>query len=105
MQWRDSGQDLPRTDAASVLIAKNEKTGQTNVQFNSLSIGGSNDSLSDAEDQANQAKNQEGPRGGSQAIEEADEAKRKDGQCGCDEKWGPLAVFQREPGNPKGIKL
>jgi hypothetical protein len=31
------------------LIAKNEKTGQTNVQFNSLSTGGSIESLADAE--------------------------------------------------------
>jgi hypothetical protein len=44
-------------------LAKNAKTDQANVQFNSLSTGGSIESLSDAEGQAKEAKNREGPRG------------------------------------------
>jgi hypothetical protein len=74
--------------------------GQTNLQFNRSSTGGCIESLSDAEDQAKKAKSQEAPRGGSQASEEAEEAKREEGQCGRPKKRSPLAVFQREPGNP-----
>jgi len=91
----------PRTYAAPVLLAKNEKTGQTKLRFNGVSIvsiGGSNESLADAEDQANEAKNQEGSRGDSQASEEAEAATGQDGQCGRREKGIPLVVFQREPG-------
>jgi hypothetical protein len=87
------------------LIAKNEKTGQTKVQCNSLSIGGSIESLADAEDQANEAENQEAPRGDSQASEEAEKAKRQDGQCGRRDKGIPLTVFQRELGNAMGKQL
>lgn len=88
----------PRTYAAPVLLARNEKTGQTKPRFNGVSIGGSNESLADAEDQANEAKNQEGSRGDSQASEEAETERRQDGQCGRREKGIPLAVFQRGPG-------
>ncbi|MGH8760198.1 MAG: hypothetical protein ACREVW_11910 [Burkholderiales bacterium] len=52
------------------------------MPFNSSSNGGCIESLSDAEEQAKEAKSQEGPRGGSQASEKAEEAKREDGQCG-----------------------
>src|SRR5713101_7287089 len=81
-------------------LAKNAKTGQTNVQFNSSSTGGSIESFPDARDQAKEAKNQEAPRGGSQASEEAEEAKREEGPCGRSEKRIPLAVFQRGLANP-----
>ena len=75
------------------------------MQSNGVSIGGSNESLSDADDQANEAKNQEGSRGDSQAGEEAEAATGQDGQCGRREKGIPLAVFQREPGYPKAKQL
>lgn len=58
------------------LLAKNEKTGQTNARFNSLPIGGYIESLPDAEDQAREAKNQKATRGDSQAREEDGEANR-----------------------------
>lgn len=91
----EHGDDAGEFEVEAGLIAKNEKTGQTNVQFKSLSTGGSIGSLSDAEDQANEAKNQEAPRGNSQASEEAEEAKRQDGQCRSPEKGTPLAVQHR----------
>jgi hypothetical protein len=71
------------------LIAKNGKTSHTNAQFNSFSTGDAIESLSDAEDQANEAKNQETTRGGSQASEEAEEERRQDSQCGRREKGTP----------------
>jgi hypothetical protein len=81
-------------------VAKNAKTGQTNVQFNSSLTGGSIESLPDADDQEKEAKSQEATRKCSQASEEAEEAKSEDGQCGRSEKRNFLAVFQRELGNP-----
>jgi hypothetical protein len=60
-------------------LAKNARTGQTDVQFNRSSTGGCNESLSDAHDQAKEAKSQEATREGSQASEETEEAKREDG--------------------------
>ena len=81
-------------------LAKNAKTGQTNVQFNNSSTGGSIESLSDAEKQAQEANSQETHRAGSQAGEEAEEAKRERGRCGRPEKRALLAVLQREPGSP-----
>ena len=63
------------------------------MQFNSSSTGGSIESLPDARDQAKEAKSQEAPRGDSQASEEAEEAKRKDGQCERSEKRIPLTFF------------
>ena len=62
-------------------VAKNAKMGQTNVQFNSSSTGGSieSESLSDAEEQAKQANSYEAFREGSQASEEAEETKREGG--------------------------
>ena len=82
-------------------VAKNAKMGQTNVQFNSPSTGGSieSESLSDAEEQAKKANSYEALRDGSQASEEAKETKREGGQCGRPEKRTLLAVFQRERGN------
>jgi len=85
-----------------VRIAKDEKTGQTNEHYNSLSIGGSIESLSDAEDQANQAKYQEAPRGHSQVGEEDEEARREAGQCGCPEEGTPVAIFSTPTREPKG---
>jgi hypothetical protein len=76
---------------ASVLIAKNGKTGHTNAKFNSLSTGGAIESLSDAEDQANEAKNQKAARWNSQASEETEEETRQDSQCGRREKGTTLA--------------
>ena len=48
----------------------------TSVQFNSSSSGGPIESLSDAEDQAKEAKRQEAACEDSEASEEAEEAKR-----------------------------
>jgi len=83
-------------------IAKNEKTSQTDGHFDSLSIGGSIESLSDAEDQANQAKNQETPRRGSQVSEEDEEARREIGQCGRPEEGTSLAIFSMPTRELKG---
>lgn len=56
------------------------------MQFNSSSTGGSNESISDAADQAEEEKSQDTPRDNSQASEEAEGAKREDGRCGRPEK-------------------
>ena len=84
----------PRADAAPALIAKNKKMGQTRAQFNGVSNGGSIGPLSDAEDQANEAKNQEAARRDSQAREEDEAAGRQNGQRRRHENGRPLAVFQ-----------
>jgi uncharacterized low-complexity protein len=62
------------------------KTSQTSVQFNSSSTGGTIESFPDAEDQAKEAKSQEGRCEGNQAGAEAKAAERKDGQCRCSER-------------------
>jgi uncharacterized low-complexity protein len=71
------------------------------MQFNSSSNGGSIESLSDAEEQAKEAKSQEGPRGGSQASEKTEEAKREDGQCGRPETRIRLAILLPEVSIPR----
>ncbi|MGP1678636.1 MAG: hypothetical protein ACTS6J_15950, partial [Burkholderiales bacterium] len=89
----------PRAEAASVLkMAKSKKKGQTKAQIDIESSGGSNESLADAEDQANEEKNQEATGGDSQAREESEAAGRQDGRRGGDEKGLRLAVLQRQPG-------
>lgn len=82
-------------------VVKNAKMGQTNVPFNTSSIGGfiESNSLPDAEEQAQQAINQEAPRRGNQASEEADETRRKGGQSGRAKKRAHVAVFQHEREN------
>ncbi|MEK7361241.1 MAG: hypothetical protein AAB133_04085 [Pseudomonadota bacterium] len=77
----------------------------TKVYFNGVSIGGSNESLAHAGDQAHEAKNQEGSRWDSQAGEEAEEARRQDGKRGRRETGISLAVFRRRPGNPRREQL
>jgi uncharacterized low-complexity protein len=67
-------------------IVTEAKTGQTNVQFNNSSTGGTIESFPDAEDQAKEAKSQEGRCEGNQAGAEAEAAERKDGQCRCSER-------------------
>lgn len=69
--------------------------GLTNVQRNRSSTGGSNESVSDAANQAQEAKRQETPCENGQAGEEAEGAKREDRGCGASEKL-PLAVIRRE---------
>jgi hypothetical protein len=74
------------TNSLSFGIATEAKTGQTNVQFNNSSTGGTIESFPDAEDQAKEAKSQEGRCEGNQAGAEAEAAERKDGQCRCSER-------------------
>jgi len=63
-----------------IALARNAKTGQTSLQLNNSSTGGAIESLSDAHDQAKEAKSQEGPREGNQASEKTEESSREDGQ-------------------------
>ena len=81
-------------------VVKNAKMGQTNVPFNTSSIGGfiESNSLPDAEEQAQQAINQEAPRRGNQASEEADETRRNGGQSGRAKKKGPRSCFSARTG-------
>ena len=80
-------------------VAKNAKAGQTNVQFNSALTGGSieSHSLEDAHDQAQEAHNDKAPREGSQAREEAREAKPQGGQWGGSGKRILVGISKHVP--------
>jgi hypothetical protein len=62
-------------------LAKNARTGQTKGAIQQLIVGGSIESLSDAEDQAKKAKNQEAPGHNRQAGEGAGKATKEGGRC------------------------
>jgi len=101
---QDHAQYLGGTPRAQT-IAKNKKKGQTRPQFNRVSNGGSIESLSDAEDQANEAKNQEAARRDRQARQEDEAAGRQNGRCRRHEKELSLAVFQRALWKPSAEQL
>ena len=70
------------------------KTGQTKAPFNSSSNGGSIESHCDAAHQAKEAKSQEGPRRGSKASKEAEEAEREKCPCRISERRTRLTVLK-----------
>jgi hypothetical protein len=91
--------NLLRADKHPVLygkwVSQEHKIQSNYVQFNSTSTGGSNesDSFQDAHDQANEACNGNAPRDGSQAREEAKEAKPQGRRCGVSDEIVLLSFF------------
>ena len=75
---------------AAYLPAPAESSGKRAIN---LSTGGSNESIQDGADQAEEAKRPETPRENSQASEEDEGAKREGGRFGRPEKRIPLAVL------------
>ena len=75
-------------------LAIGAKTGQTKAPFNSSSNGGSIESHCDAAHQAKEAKSQEGPRRGSKASKEAEEAEREKCPCRISERRTRLIVLK-----------
>ena len=77
-------------------LAIEANTGQTKAPFNSSSNGGSIESHCDAAHQAKEAKSQEGPRRGSKASKEAEEAEREKCPCRISGKSTCLAILKRK---------
>ena len=97
MRRRKSAVERHRTyrfPRVAIALARNAKTGQTSLQLDNSSTGGAFESLSDAHDQAKEAKSQEGPREGSPASEKTEEANREDSQCRHPERTSLLSALK-----------